>query len=157
LGLNQCGIAERTLNRMMGTLFPLLFGRRRIDALFRCSDLAEQRRFFQSCWDDGRWKLAFRCVLSRPALRLVYGSPFVDRVPPDFPLLVKRGIDTAFLSHPIRDNGYLWQTFLGRYPPGENGLPIYLQKEHHAVVRAGLARTVLACSDAAGWLELQEP
>jgi S-adenosylmethionine-diacylglycerol 3-amino-3-carboxypropyl transferase len=157
LGLNQCGRIERGLKRAMRLCLPLLLGRRRIEAMFLQMDLAAQRAFYRTCWDTWRWRCVFRWALSRPVLRLFYGKPFVDRLPAEFPRLMKRQIDAAFLEFPIAENGYLWQTFLGRYPPGENGLPIYLRRAHHAAVQAGLAHTSLECSDAAGWLEAQAP
>jgi S-adenosylmethionine:diacylglycerol 3-amino-3-carboxypropyl transferase len=125
--------------------------------MFRQTDLAAQRAFYRTHWDDWRWRCAFRWALSRPVLRLLIGKPFVDHVPAEFPQMLKRQVDATFLEFPIQENGYLWQTFLGRYPPGENGLPIYLQREHHAGVQAGMARVALACGDAAGWLATQTP
>lgn len=157
LGLNQCGIIERRLKQAMRLCLPLLLGRQPIEATFQSIDLAAQRRYYRRYWDNWRWKIAFRWALSRPVLRLLYGKPFLDQIPAGFPRLMKEGVDAAFLSSPIGENGYLWQTFLGRYPPGETGLPIYMQREHHAQVRAGLASMSLATGDAAVWLKKQPP
>lgn len=154
LGLNQCGIIERGLKRIM-RLLPLLVGRRCIDAMFGQTDLAAQQSFYRAHWDNYRWKRVFRWALSRPALRLFYGRQFVERVPADFSLLIKERIDAAFLNFPIGENGYLWQTFRSRYPPGGHGLPIYLRREHHGQVTAGLARAHLSIGDAAAFLEEQ--
>src|SRR5207245_1485539 len=157
LGLNRCGIIERKLRRAMRLFLPLLVGRRRIEAMFQQADLTAQRWFYRTYWDNWRWRSAFRWALSRPVLRLLYGRAFVDRVPDEFARLVKERVDAAFLDSPIQENGYLWQTFLGRYPPCEKGLPIYLRREHHAEVRMGLAKVHLAAGDAAARLEQQAP
>jgi S-adenosylmethionine-diacylglycerol 3-amino-3-carboxypropyl transferase len=156
-GLNQCGIVERKLLRVTRFFLPLQVGRRRVEEMFRQTDLDAQRAFYRAYWDTWRWKSAFRLGLSRPGLRLVYGKPFVERAPVEFWRLMKRQVDATFLDFPIGENSYLWQTFLGRYPPGEEGLPIYLRRKYHAEVQAGMARVVLTCSDAAGFLEAQAP
>ena len=125
--------------------------------MFGQTDLSTQRQYYRRHWDNWRWKAAFRGALSRPALRLVFGQPFVDRIPADLPQLIKERVDAAFLNSPILENGYLWQTFLGRYPPHESGLPIYLQKRHHAQIQESQTRVSLATGDAAAWLEEQPP
>jgi S-adenosylmethionine-diacylglycerol 3-amino-3-carboxypropyl transferase len=157
LGLNQCGIVDRKLRQALRLFLPLLLGRRRIEAVFASSDLSTQRRLYQAYWDNWRWRAIFRWALSRPVLRLVYGQKLVERVPAGFPRLMKQRIDAAFLDSPLRENGYLWQTFLERYPPCEAGLPLYLQKEHHSLVSTGMTRVTLAHGDAAAWLAQQPP
>jgi S-adenosylmethionine-diacylglycerol 3-amino-3-carboxypropyl transferase len=156
-GLNRCGIIDRKLRQAMRLFLPLLLGRARIEAMFSAPDLSTQRRFYQRHWDNWRWRAVFRWALSRPVLRLVYGQQFVEQVPADFPRLMKQRVDAAFLDTPLRENGYLWQAFLGRYPPCDAGLPLYLQREHHDRVRTGMARVNLAHGDAAGWLAEQPP
>jgi S-adenosylmethionine-diacylglycerol 3-amino-3-carboxypropyl transferase len=155
LGLNHCGLIERKLRWVTRRLLPLWLGRRRLETLFRQTDLTEQHRFYRTTWDNWRWKALFRGALSRPVLRLAYGSRFLAQLPAGFPQLMKQQVDAAFREFPIQENGYLWQTFLGRYPPAERGLPIYLRREQHARIQAGMARIHLACDDAAAWLMRQ--
>jgi S-adenosylmethionine-diacylglycerol 3-amino-3-carboxypropyl transferase len=157
LGLNQCGIIERKLKQVMRLLLPLLQGRQRLDAMFRQEDLSGQRSFYLRHWDNWRWKLLFQWGLSRPVLRLLFGPAFLAPLPADIQRLMKEQVDAAFLGSPLSENGYLWQTFLGRYPPGEKGLPIYLQPEHHSAIRAGMDRLHPVCADAAAWLAEQPP
>jgi S-adenosylmethionine-diacylglycerol 3-amino-3-carboxypropyl transferase len=157
LGLNQCGIVERKLRRVMRLFLPPLVGRRHIDALFQTSDLAAQRTLYRRHWDKWQWRCLFRLALSGPLLRLVYGKPFVEQVPAGFEKLIKQRVDAAFTETPIAGNGYLWQTFLGRYPSGDQGLPVYLQSTHHVAVQAALPGILLARGDAAGWLAGQPP
>jgi S-adenosylmethionine-diacylglycerol 3-amino-3-carboxypropyl transferase len=156
-GLNQCGIIEAHLERGRRLFLRFLAGRRRIDTMFCQTDLAAQRGYYRTNWDSWRWKGFFRLALSRPVLRLAYGKQFVDQIPPGFPQIMKRQVDAAFQDFPILENGYLWQTFLGKYPPSVEGLPVYLRPAHHTAVQMGLARVVLACSDAATWLTRQPP
>lgn len=156
-GLNHGGIVERKLRSVMRLFLPLLVGRGPIDRLFRAPDLTTQRALYRRHWDNWRWRWLFRIALSRPILRLAYGKPFVGQVPAGFATLIKERVDAAFTETAIATNGYLWQTFRGSYPPGEQGLPLYLQAEQHPVVRAGLPRITLATGDAAGWLERQPP
>jgi S-adenosylmethionine-diacylglycerol 3-amino-3-carboxypropyl transferase len=155
-GLNHCGALDRKLVWMRRALH-LLLGRRRQESMLGEPDAAAQRRFYHERWDDWRWKLLFRWGLSRPVLRLVYDRALLDGLPRDFARIMKEQVDAAFLGSPIRENGYLWETFLGRPAPDASGLPIYLQRPHHAIVREGLSRLNLACADAAEWLEACPP
>jgi S-adenosylmethionine-diacylglycerol 3-amino-3-carboxypropyl transferase len=154
-GLGRCGLIERRLHRLTRLVLPLVHRPRTIHAMFHPVDLAAQQQFYRVHWDNRQWKRLFRWGLSRPALRQLYGKPFVERIPDGFPDLVKQRVDAAFLDFPIQENSYLWQAFLGTYPPGEAGLPIFLRRENHAQLRGALARMALFAADAAGWLERQ--
>lgn len=82
---------------------------------------------------------------------------FVRAVPPRFAHQMKHRVDQAFVRFPLPQNGYLWQTFRGVYPPGEGGLPLYLQPENYELVKSGADKIRLGCADAATWLEAQAP
>lgn len=153
-GLNQCGIIERRLKQVMRFL-PLVQSRKNQRRLFGAGKLEVQRRVYQQQWNHWRWKLAFEIVLSKPVLRLVYGRDFVDARPAGFARQVKQRMDSTMMQHSLSENGYLWQTFRGCYPPGEAGWPPYLQSANLSRVRKNLSRATLACADAAQWLEKQ--
>lgn len=154
LGLNQCGLIEQRLRQLM-RLLPLVQSRRNIRRLFHSKDMKQQREIYLARWNHWRWRLAFKMVLSKPVLKLVYGDEFVAAIPPNFAKVMKQRLDETFLEHPLIENGYLWQLFHGCYPFAEASLPLYLQHQNLPLVRAGLPQVRLACDDAAQWLENQ--
>ncbi|HVF11350.1 MAG TPA: DUF3419 family protein, partial [Abditibacteriaceae bacterium] len=155
-GLSQCGVIERNLRRLACWL-PLLQRRHRVATMFRQTDLQKQRALYRHAWDNWRWKMAFTLVLSKPVLRLLYARHFIAAVPPDFARLMKQRVDEIFTRFATADNGYLWQTLRGHYPPRETALPLYLRAANFEIVKSGLQSTTLQHADAAAWLATQAP
>lgn len=155
-GLHQCGVIERRLKQVMFCL-PFVQSRRNVRRLFGARSLRDQRRAYKNLWNHWRWKWAFQIVLSKPVLKMVYGEDFVRAVPPQFALQMKQRLDDTLLRHPLWRNGYLWQTFRGRYPKNDVALPPYLQIENHPIIVDGLSQTLLECADAMSALEACAP
>jgi len=88
---------------------------------------------------------------------MVYGKAFVDAVPSHFAEQMKQRVDEAFTQHLLSDNPYLWQTFRSTYPQKQSGLPLYLQKENHVIVKEELSKMQVGIADAAIYLEAQKP
>jgi S-adenosylmethionine-diacylglycerol 3-amino-3-carboxypropyl transferase len=154
-GLNRCGVIERKLRRAMLLFRLLVHPRRRIVAALTQPSLAAQRLFYEERWETWRWRAALRLGLSRPLLRIVYGRAFVAALAPGFADSIHQGLAQTFMNFPAQDNGYLWQTFLGCYPPSERALPVYLRREGYEVVKDGADGMQLAAADAAEWLGLR--
>ncbi len=154
-GLQQCGLIEQKLKRVMRLFQRLVVSRNDIETLFSQSDLAAQQAFYRKRWDIWRWRLALKIGLSRPALRRVYGPDFVAAVPDGFADWMRQQIEDALANFPAATNGHLWQTFLQRYPPDEAGLPLYLQQTHREAIQAGLSTMTLIAAETADWLEGQ--
>jgi S-adenosylmethionine-diacylglycerol 3-amino-3-carboxypropyl transferase len=155
-GFNGCGLIDIRLRQMM-RLLPLVQSRRNVRRLFTSKSLREQRDIYEKVWNHSRWKLAFRILLSRCALKMVYGKAFVDAVPSHFAEQMKQRVDEAFTQHLLSDNPYLWQTFRSTYPQKQSGLPLYLQKENHVIVKEELSKMQVGIADAAIYLEAQKP
>jgi S-adenosylmethionine-diacylglycerol 3-amino-3-carboxypropyl transferase len=154
-GLNRCGVIERKLKRAMRLFRFFVHPRPRIRAALTQPSLAAQRQFYEERWDSWRWRAALKLGLSRPALGLVYGRQFVAALAPGFADSIRQGLAQTFMNFPAQDNGYLWQTFLGCYPPSERALPVYLRREGYEVVKDGADGMQLAAADAAEWLGLR--
>ncbi len=62
----------------------------------------------------------------------------------------------------MKGNGYVWQTFLGEYPRGQQGealetaLPPYLQAKNQTMLKQNLPRISFSVDDAVGWLSEQK-
>jgi S-adenosylmethionine-diacylglycerol 3-amino-3-carboxypropyl transferase len=151
-GLTQCGEIERRLRQAMRLFRVAVHPRARIEEALGGTDVEAQRRFYVERWATPRFRAALATGLSRPVLRLIYGRAVLDALPADFARLVAGNLAHAFTATPARENGYLWQTFLGRYPPSSRGLPIYLQPEHHQEVKDRIGALATSVGEAAGWL-----
>lgn len=140
----------RLFNRFIG----LMQGRKRLDGLFGCTTLAEQREFFDRRWNTARWRFLFKLlankrVLAKRGLTTDYfkfddgSTSFSD----SFFLRAKR----AICEIPIESNYFLAQYLLGRYR-SEDAVPEYLLKKNLPIVRERLDRIEVITSDAQGWL-----
>lgn len=155
-GLNQCGEIEHKLKRAMKLFRIFIHSQGRIESALTQPTLVAQRQFYEEQWNSWRWRTALKIGLSRSALRLAYGKQFVDSLPEDFADVIRQSLAHTFLNFPAQDNGYLWQTFLGRYPANENALPIYLQPERWKEVKMYAEKMNPETADAAEWLQLRE-
>jgi S-adenosylmethionine:diacylglycerol 3-amino-3-carboxypropyl transferase len=153
-GLNHCGWADRRL-RTAATLFRgLVQDERTIRTMLQMEDPDAQRRFYRRRWRNRRWRLLCAIAFSRPVLSLLYRRGIVRHVPPDFGRIVEARLERAFVGSPARENPYLWQAMLGRYPPrSERGLPPYLRSS--ATATALLPRLQLECAEVCEWLGRQ--
>jgi S-adenosylmethionine-diacylglycerol 3-amino-3-carboxypropyl transferase len=163
-GLNQTGLLEQQLRHVMHYFQLFVHGPRTVEAMLQQTDLSAQQDFYRRRWDTWRWRAAFAVGLSRPVLwtirRIAMGGESPRPISAGFVRGMKRHVDDVLLRFPARENGYLWQWFLGRYPPNcQEALPMYLQEAHFTTVQAGLAESVttIACAEAADWLERQPP
>lgn len=152
LGLGNCGVIERNMQRAMKLFRLFIHGKKTIQAMLGQKTRAEQEAFYKKRFDSWRFRAAFSIGLSRPLLRLVYGKDALRDLPKDFASQMKRQIDEVFLGSPIWENGYLWQLFLGCYPETQAALPLYLQKRYNAQVKEGLARATLTHAEASAFL-----
>jgi len=157
-GLNHCGWADCRL-RTARLLFRMLVHRRPIiEAMLRLADLDAQHRFYREHWRNRAWRPVFATAFSPPILGLLYRRGVVGAVLPAFGSLMERRVEHAFTHSATRDNGYLWQALLGRYPPdSELGLPPYLRPMLLPKVQAAVSGLQLECAEVAAWLERRPP
>ncbi len=154
-GLNQSGVGEQSLWRAMWLFRSFVHSRATIQGALNQSDLQAQQHFYKTRWANWRWDWALRVGLSKTVLRLIYGEAFLRALPNDFAALIRGNLERVFTAFPTWENGYLWQTFLGEYPPHERALPPYLQTENHSAVKNGMPRTEIHCAEAASFLHQQ--
>lgn len=113
-----------------------------IRRLFRCVDVAEQRRFLEG-WDNRLWRFVVETLSRRSLLELFSRDPgFWRFVPPEVPLhrRIFDRIHRYLSNHLARESHLLQLVFFARYIY-EPAMPIYLQPESFAQVRAALGTT----------------
>ncbi len=155
-GLNNAGWADRNIGLLTDIFAVLFHSKRRTETFLRMNDLQQQTDYFQKHWMDWRWNAATNFAFSKRLLRAAFGKQAIDALPDDFAAVMRQRIARAFTSFPALDNGYLWQTFLSRYPEErEEALPPYLQLRHADLLIERSHNLSLACMDALSWLRLQ--
>jgi S-adenosylmethionine-diacylglycerol 3-amino-3-carboxypropyl transferase len=152
-GVVYQGRYERFL-RYFRCLVYLIQGRRRMDGLFECQSLEEQRDYFDRVWNTAQWRILFHLlfnkqVLARRGLSADYfrfddgAASFAD----SFFQRSKR----ALRDIPIATNYFIAQYLLGRYT-GPDAAPAYLRKEHLPIIKERLNRIEIVTADLKVWL-----
>jgi S-adenosylmethionine-diacylglycerol 3-amino-3-carboxypropyl transferase len=152
-GVVYQGRYERFL-RYFRRLVHLIQGRRRMDGLFECQSLEEQRDYFDRVWNTPQWRMIFHLlfnkqVLARRGLSADYfrfddgAASFAD----SFFQRSKR----ALRDIPIATNYFIAQYLLGRYT-SPDAAPAYLLKAHLPVMKERLNRIEIVTADLKVWL-----
>jgi len=136
----------------------LLQGRDRINGLFACRTLTEQRDFYDRVWETGRWRLLFKLMFNKRMLarRGLSADYFrFDDGSTSFSESFYRRAKRAFRDIPIRENYFLAQYLLGSYRDAE-ALPDYLKERNLEIIRDRLDRIQIVTEDAKVWLARRE-
>jgi S-adenosylmethionine-diacylglycerol 3-amino-3-carboxypropyl transferase len=140
--------------RYFRRLLHVMQGPRRIDGLFQCRSLEEQRDYFDRVWNTIQWRMLFRLlfnklVLARRGLSADYFH-FDDGAASFSDSFFQRS-KRALRDIPIATNYFVAQYLLGRYT-SPDATPAYLRKEHLAVIRERLNRIEIVTADLKIWL-----
>jgi len=132
-------------------------GRKRIENLFRCESIEDQRAYFENVWNTFQWRLLFKLafnkrMLARRGLTADYFK--FDDGSSSFAESFFRRSRHALCEIPIATNYFLAQYLRGRYWSGD-AVPDYLRKENLPIVRDRLDRIEVITSDAQGWFRKQ--
>ena len=152
-GVVYQGRYERFL-RHFRRLLRLTQGTKRIEGLFKCQSLEDQRCYFDRVWNTVQWRTLFQLlfnkhVLARRGLSADYfhfddgSASFAD----SFFQRSRRAIRHI----PIATNYFLAQYLLGWYTSPDSA-PAYLQKESFPIIRQRLNRIEIITGDLKVWL-----
>ncbi len=135
-------------------LLRLVQGRHRIEGLFECQSLEEQRDYFDRVWNTVQWRMLFRLafnkyVLAKRGLSTDYFR-FDDGAQSFAESFFNRS-KRAFREIPVASNYFLAQYLLGRYT-GPNAAPAFLRREHLPIIRERLDRIEIVTADVKIWL-----
>ena len=152
-GVVYQGRYERFL-RFFRRLVHMIQGTRRIDGLFRCQSLEEQRDYFDRVWNTSQWRMLFHLlfnkqVLARRGLSADYFK-FDDGAASFAESFIQRS-RRALRDIPIATNYFIAQYLLGRYT-SPDAAPAYLRQEHLPVIKQRLNRVAIVTADLKVWL-----
>ena len=129
-------------------------GKRRIDALFRCQTLDQQREFFDTRWNTPQWRMLFKLLANKRMLakRGLTADYFkFDDGATSFAASFFLRAKKALCDIPVHSNYFIAQYLCGSYLD-EVTVPAYLLSHNLPVVRSRLERIQIVVSDAQGWL-----
>jgi S-adenosylmethionine-diacylglycerol 3-amino-3-carboxypropyl transferase len=140
-GIIHAGKFEAYFRLFRRRIVPLVHSQRTIGRLLEPRDEAGRHAFYDTVWDNWRWRLLFRIFFSR----FVMGRLGRD---PEFFRYVEGSVSDRILARskyavtilPTHTNPYLEFILTGRF---ERSLPRYLRPEYFQAIRNGLERLSL--------------
>jgi S-adenosylmethionine-diacylglycerol 3-amino-3-carboxypropyl transferase len=141
LGVIHAGKFERYFAFFRRRIVPLFHDRQTILRLLAPKDRRERIVFYETVWDNWRWRLMFRLFFSRRVMGLMGRDPeFFRYVEGDVADRIMQRARYAFTELPTDTNPYLNFIFTGTFGPV---LPRYLARERYQTLREALPRITL--------------
>ena len=133
-GIIHCGKYERYMH-LLKRVFRILIGEKIISELFNSSSLDEQRILFKTKWDNFKWRLFCRVLLSRTFASILFDKAFYKYLEPEFSFekYYRSAVMQAITELPIKENYFIAYILLGNYL--DDNLPVYLKKENYEFIR----------------------
>jgi S-adenosylmethionine-diacylglycerol 3-amino-3-carboxypropyl transferase len=127
-GILTAGKTDRFSRTVFGAVRWFVHPKRRIDALFACSSLEEQRRLYQEQWDNRRWRAMFQILFNRFVWNRVLDPAFFEHTDtPSFAAFFHGQIEHSLTEVPTPSNYFLHHLLRGTYPVTvPEGVPPYL-------------------------------
>lgn len=160
-GLLGAGRFERYLATFRTRVLPLVHRPETVDALFQVRDLPSQRAFFETRWNNRRWRALFRVFFSRVVMERT------GRSKAHFAQVQETQVSTAFLNRarhaltelPLWTNPYAGWMLRGLYSDltPEGGAKAYLTRPGHALLQARADRLELVHADLESHLAQTDP
>ena len=132
-GIAQVGKFENFLAAFRRFLLPVVQGRKNVETLFALESEAERREFYETRWNNRRWRLLCRAIFSRASLGRYGRDPSFTRFA-DEPVWhsLERRIPTALVTQNPAENPYLQWILKGRF---ETALPWAWREENYKRVQ----------------------
>jgi S-adenosylmethionine-diacylglycerol 3-amino-3-carboxypropyl transferase len=137
-GIGGIGKFERYFHTFQKWVLPLAQSKGTIDEVFRSKPLAERARFFETRWDNWRWKLLLKIFFSNFVMgRLGRDPAFFDHVEGSLAEHVAGRLRHAGVDLDPADNPYLHYILKGTHGAA---LPMAWRAEHYDTIRDRLDR-----------------
>lgn len=145
-GVMYAGRLERYL-LAFGSLMRLIYGRKKLRALFDCRTLDEQQAYYDRHIDGTLWRGIFDVFFSRAVMTRAKDKEHFRLVDFDgFGKIFRARAAHAFTGIPIRSNYFLALILLGEYLD-EEALPPYLARENFQAMRERVGRVEIVTGE----------
>lgn len=137
-GLGGVGKFERYFRIFRKYMLPLAQSRATIDEVFRAKPLAQRQVFFDTRWNNWRWRLLLKVFFSNFVMgRLGRDPAFFDHVEGSLAQHVAGQLRHAGVDLDPAENPYLHYILKGIQG---DALPLAWRAEHYEIIRARLGR-----------------
>jgi len=139
-GIIHCGRYEKYMH-LLRMILKLLIGNTVIKRMYNAEDPHERLRLYQKKWENIRWKIFTKILLSRKTMSLFFNKSFFTYLYDSFSFgeHFAQKVKRALTYRPLRQNYFLNYILLGNHYP-EYSLPYYLQPQNFNIIRARLDR-----------------
>ncbi len=141
-GVIHCGRYEDYM-KLLRRCLRLIVSKRTIKKFFETEDRNIRKLLFEEQWNNRRWKLFTKVLLSRKTMSLLFDEAFFKYLKSEFSFgeHFAKKVERALTELPIKENYFLRYILLGNYD--EAHLPSYLCKENFGVIRNRLNRITI--------------
>lgn len=137
-GIGTAGKFEHYFALFRRYVLPLIHSRSEVDALFQPRTRQARRRFYDTVWDNWRWRLLFGLFFSRPVMgRLGRDPSFFQYVQGSVSGRILGQVRHALTELDPSDNAYLQWIVHGRFT---TALPHALRPENFGPIRDRIDR-----------------
>lgn len=135
-GIVHAGKFENYFHIFRKRILPMVHSRQTVAELMRAKDRSERESFYNSTWNNLRWRLLFRIFFSRPVMgRLGRDPEFFRYVEGSVSDRILRRTKHALTVLPTNSNPYLDYILNGNFTCA---LPLYLEERRFESLRKGL-------------------
>ncbi|KAG0233462.1 hypothetical protein BGW42_007419 [Actinomortierella wolfii] len=150
------GRLEKFFNMYRKYILPAGHSQKTTRRLLDQPTVADQIKFFDSVWDNWRWRLGTRLFFGQMSLGHLGRDPkFFEHVRLDVGAFLLGKISNGVRNIPICDNYYAEYVFTGEQS-GKNSLPDYIVRANYETIRARVDRVRLVRADVLKYLESEE-
>jgi S-adenosylmethionine-diacylglycerol 3-amino-3-carboxypropyl transferase len=135
----HCGRYEKYM-KLLRNWLNLLIGKRIIKKFFEIDDSFERKELFDHKWNNWRWKLLTKILLSRKTMSLLFDKAFFKYLKENFSFGDNFAEKTrrALTELPVKENYFLRYILFGNFD--ERFLSYYLRRENYELIRSRLDR-----------------
>jgi len=153
-GIIHCGRYEDYMGLLRNCL-RFIISKKTISQFFETNDTEVRKILFEKKWDNIRWKIFTRVLLSRKTMSLLFDEAFFKYLEADlsFGGHFSEKVRTALTQLPIRENYFLRYILLGNYDV--KCLPPYLRRENFELIRNRLHRIRIVTDSCYNFLKQQ--
>ncbi len=153
-GIIHCGRYEDYMGLLRNCL-RLIVSKKNISQFFETDDTEARKILFEKEWNNRRWKIFTKVLLSRRTMSLLFDKAFFKYLETDlsFGEHFAEKVRKALTQLPIKENYFLRYILLGNYD--EKYLPPYLRRENFELIRSRLHRIRIVTNSCYTFLKQQ--
>ena len=138
-GIIHCGRYEDYM-KLLRKCLRLIVSERTVKRFFETDDIKKRKLLFEREWNNRRWRIFTKVLLSRKTMSLLFDKAFFKYLKTDFSFgeNFSEKVKEALTQLPTKENYFLRYILLGNYD--ENHLPPYLRREHFEIIKSRLNR-----------------